>query len=171
MGRDKRMSAAQGGRGVIVETDVCLDVLEECEALHDARKLPWEGGCLTPAERRANSTGGGIIDDNVDLAENIAEILQIDGHETDVAASAEEALPKDLSAVPDVVVTDYRLPGANEAAFVRQFRQLRMGVYAVVISAYTDEQTIDEARKAGATFLAKPVDFKVLRQLIREATA
>ena len=35
-----------------------------------------------------------IIDDNVGLAENIAEILAMEGHVTDVAASAEEALSK-----------------------------------------------------------------------------
>ena len=34
-----------------------------------------------------------IIDDNLSLAENIAEILQIDGHTTRVAGSAEEAFP------------------------------------------------------------------------------
>ena len=32
-----------------------------------------------------------IIDDNLSLAENIAEILQLDGHITRVAGSAEEA--------------------------------------------------------------------------------
>lgn len=112
-----------------------------------------------------------IIDDNVDLAENIAEILQIDGHVTEVAVSAEEALPKALESEPDVVVTDYRLPGINGADFVKHFRLTRMHVYAVVISAYTDEDTIREAREAGAMFMAKPVDFRLLTRLVREASA
>ena len=34
-----------------------------------------------------------IVDDNIDLAENIAEILQMDGHHTRVAGSAGEAFP------------------------------------------------------------------------------
>jgi DNA-binding response OmpR family regulator len=112
-----------------------------------------------------------IIDDNVDLAENIAEILQMDGHTTDVAASAEEAFPKAALTEPDVVVTDYRLPGITGAAFVRQFRQTRTTVRAVVISAYTDDRTIKEARDAGATFMAKPVDFKLLVRMIRGGAA
>ena len=62
-----------------------------------------------------------IIDDNLSLAENIAEILQIDGHITRVAGSAEEAFPNAREDEPDVVVTDYRLPGINGAAFVKQF--------------------------------------------------
>jgi DNA-binding response OmpR family regulator len=112
-----------------------------------------------------------IIDDNVDLAENIAEILQFDGHVTAVATSAEDAFPKALENEPDVVVTDYRLPGMNGATFVKQFRLTRTHVVAVVISAYTDESTIKEARDAGATFMAKPVDFRLLGRWVRDASA
>ena len=112
-----------------------------------------------------------IIDDNVDLAENIAEILQMDGHATDVAASAEEALPMAALVEPDVIVTDYRLPGITGAAFVREFRLTCTTVRAVVISAYTDDRTIKEARDAGATFMPKPVDFKLLVRMIRFGAA
>jgi DNA-binding NtrC family response regulator len=110
-----------------------------------------------------------IIDDNLELAENIAEILRLDGHFTDVAGSAEEALPKASHSEPDVVVTDYRLPGINGAAFVSQYCALHLRVRAVVISAYTDDRTIKEARDAGATFIPKPVDFRLLTQLIRDS--
>jgi len=112
-----------------------------------------------------------IVDDNVDLAENIAEILQIDGHLTEVAFSAEEALEKVLGGEPDVVVTDYRLPGISGAGFIARIRQKGSTFLAVVISAYTDDQTIREAREAGATFMAKPVDFKVLTRWVREGLA
>lgn len=49
-----------------------------------------------------------IVDDNLSLAENIAEILQIDGHITRFVGSAEEAFPNAVEDEPDVVVTDYR---------------------------------------------------------------
>jgi DNA-binding NtrC family response regulator len=109
-----------------------------------------------------------IIDDNVGLAENIAEILAMDGHVTDVAASAEEALSKVVPANPDVVVTDYRLPDDNGANLVRQIRHRGFHVRAVVISAYTDDRTMEDARSAGATFVPKPVDLTVLGRLVRE---
>jgi DNA-binding NtrC family response regulator len=112
-----------------------------------------------------------IIDDNVGLAENIAEILQIAGHVTEVAASAEEALSKALPINPNVVVTDYRLPDTNGANLLRQFRRMGMHVRSIVISAHTDESTIEDARSAGAAFLAKPLDFKILGRLILEASA
>jgi CheY-like chemotaxis protein len=112
-----------------------------------------------------------IVDDNVDLADNIAEILQIDGHLTEIAGSAEEALEKVLGAEPDVVVTDYRLPGISGAVFIERIRRNGRALLAVVISAYTDDQTIREAREAGATFMAKPIDFKVLCQWVRTGSA
>lgn len=112
-----------------------------------------------------------IVDDNVDLAENIAEILQIDGHLTEVAFSAEEALARAAAMEPDVLVTDYRLPGINGANFVKLFCETRTHVVAVVISAYTDDRTVKEARDSGATFMPKPVDFRTLSRFVREGSA
>lgn len=111
-----------------------------------------------------------IVDDNVDLADNIAEILQIDGHRTEVAGSGEEGLEKALGGDLDVIVTDYRLPGISGAVFIERIRQMGCPFLAMVISAYTDDQTIREAREAGATFMAKPVDFKFLSQWIQTGT-
>jgi hypothetical protein len=39
-------------------------------------------------------------------------------------------------------------------------------VNAVVISAFTDDGTIEDAKSAGAAFLAKPVDFEALGRLV-----
>lgn len=107
-----------------------------------------------------------IIDDNVGLAENIAEILQLDGYATEVAASGEEALSRALPGRFEVVVTDYRLPDTNGAALLRQLRDIGLQARAIVISAYTDDQTIADAASAGAAFVAKPVDFNLLGHAI-----
>jgi DNA-binding NtrC family response regulator len=112
-----------------------------------------------------------IVDDNLSLAENIAEVLQFDGHITRFVGSAEEAFPNALEDEPDVVVTDYRLPGINGAAFIKQFLCTHIHVRAMVISAYTDTTTIAAATNAGATFMAKPLDLKLLGRWVGEASA
>lgn len=112
-----------------------------------------------------------IVDDNVALAENIAEMLEFEGHTTDVAHSAEEAMPKARAGAPDVVITDYRLPGMSGAEFLREFRARNNLPHAVVISAYTDDDTINEATRAGAKFVSKPIDFARLCRIVREAMA
>jgi DNA-binding NtrC family response regulator len=112
-----------------------------------------------------------IVDDNLSLAENIAEILQIDGHITRFVGSAEEALPNALEDEPDVVVSDYRLPGINGAVFVKEFLGTHTHARAMVISAYTDATTIAAAKNAGATFMAKPLDFRLLGRWVCEGYA
>ena len=108
-----------------------------------------------------------IIDDNVNLAENIAEMLEIEGFATQVAASAEEGAEMAREEEPDVVVTDYHLPGLNGADFVRAFRVGHLNVRAIVISADTDDATMQKAAEAGATFIAKPFDLGLLGRCVR----
>ena len=69
------------------------------------------------------------------------------------------------------MVTDYRLPGISGAAFVRLFCKTRTKVVAVVISAFTDDATIKDASDAGATFMPKPVDFKLLARFVGNGAA
>jgi len=112
-----------------------------------------------------------IIDDNVALAENIAEILQLDGHRTSIAASAEEALLNFFDHEPDVVVTDYHLPGLNGAEVVRRFRGKWLNVRTVIISAHSDEEVRGEASAAGASFFPKPIDLQRLVLLVGTGSA
>lgn len=109
-----------------------------------------------------------IVDDNLDLAENIAEILGLEGYVTEVSGSAEEALPSGLSEDVGIVVTDYRLPGMNGAELIKRIRLHREHLRAVVISAHTDDATVRDAHEAGARFLSKPLDFALLTHFVRD---
>lgn len=108
-----------------------------------------------------------IVDDNVALAENVAEILELDGYTAAVAATAEEALPLALADDLSVLVTDFRLPGMNGVELVNRVCRVRCGLRCIVISAYTDERTMSSALNAGAQFLAKPLSIAQLSHLIR----
>jgi DNA-binding response OmpR family regulator len=107
-----------------------------------------------------------VVDDNEDLAENIAEILSLHGFKPVIATSAEDALPKALPDGPLILVIDFRLPGMTGAELVRQVRAQRGAVHAVVISAYTDDRTVAAAKEASADFLPKPVDFGALSRIL-----
>jgi DNA-binding NtrC family response regulator len=110
-----------------------------------------------------------VVDDNVEYAQNIAEILAIGGYATEVFATAEEALPVALAPLVTAVITDYRLPGMDGIELVRRILSERTGVKAVVISAYADDHAVDTARLLGANFLPKPVDVGALERLVRMA--
>jgi DNA-binding NtrC family response regulator len=109
-----------------------------------------------------------IVDDHVDLAENLAEILENAGCETVVADSAEAALDRLERDDIGALITDYRLPGRNGAELIAELRRRGSRIPAVVISAFTDDATIDLASRAGALeVLAKPVDLPRLLQLVQ----
>jgi CheY-like chemotaxis protein len=103
-----------------------------------------------------------VVDDELALAENVAEILMTAGHHADIATSAEDALVRlRMSAdAADVLLTDYRLPGANGADLIRAARSLGIGIPALVITAFAGDDVIESAIDAGAAdVLTKPVDF------------
>jgi DNA-binding NtrC family response regulator len=108
-----------------------------------------------------------VVDDHLDLAENIAEILEGAGFRTAVAGSAEEALERLESGDIAALITDFRLPGRSGAELIAELRRRGSSLPAVVMSAYTDDDTIASARQAGATeVLSKPVEIPRLMSLV-----
>ena len=104
-----------------------------------------------------------VVDDQIELAENIAEILQGIGFETEVAGSAEAGLERVAQGGITAVVTDYKLPGQNGAHLIEELRRRGERIPVLMMSAYTDEATIDRSRAAGAwLFLPKPVPLQTL---------
>lgn len=109
-----------------------------------------------------------IIDDHLELALNVSEILELEGYDSVVAGSAEEALEiferEDFAAI----ITDFRLPGATGAQLIAEVRRRGSGIPAVVVSAYTDPETIDAAERAGAfEVLPKPIDIARLTGVLK----
>jgi signal transduction histidine kinase/ActR/RegA family two-component response regulator len=101
-----------------------------------------------------------VVDDNLDAAELLAELLAADGHEVTTATDGTEALAVLERSVPDVMLLDIGLPGMDGyevAARVRE--QLGAGAPAfVAVSGYG--QASDTARSRAAGFhahLIKPV--------------
>jgi DNA-binding response OmpR family regulator len=107
-----------------------------------------------------------IVDDNLALAENIAEFLSMEGYRTEVAGSGEEALPKAVGDDLTVLLTDFRLPGLNGAQLIDEVRRMRDDLRFIVMSGHTDEQTMSRAQASGALFLAKPLDMGILARVV-----
>jgi len=108
-----------------------------------------------------------VVDDNVALAENVAELFEFDGLRSVVATSAEEALSLTLTLDLTAVITDVRLPGIDGTELVRRLRPGRDHVRFAVISAYTDQGTVNRAREVGAWFFPKPLDLRRLTRFVR----
>lgn len=108
-----------------------------------------------------------VVDDHIHLAENIAEILDGEGYQTMVAGSAEQALGLLEAERVDALITDYRLPGLSGAQLITEIRRRGRAIPAIVMTAYSDDHTLADARAAGALdVLGKPVALARLLQMI-----
>lgn len=71
---------------------------------------------------------------------------------------------------PDLVITDYKMPGMSGASFTRQIRAMAScsDVPVLVVTAYTDRGFRTEALEAGATdFLLSPIDYAEFQPRVR----
>jgi DNA-binding NtrC family response regulator len=113
-----------------------------------------------------------VVDDHRDLAENLAEILEGAGYEAIVADSAEAALAHLEHEQVVALITDYRLPGRTGAELIKELRHRGNAIPAIVMSAFTDDETIAIARKAGAMdVLPKPVELTRLFSFVSDLSA
>lgn len=112
-----------------------------------------------------------IVEDNAALADNLAEILQGGGVESQVAHTAEEALEIARGERFDGVVTDLRLPGMSGLELLTALRLSGHRVPVILVTAFADERTVDQAEQAGALeVLPKPVDLVRFEELVQELT-
>lgn len=99
-----------------------------------------------------------LIEDNRDIAENIAEYFEASGHELDFAYSGEAGLQLASDQTFDVIVLDLMLPGMNGYAVCRALREsLGLSTPILFLTARSELEDKLEGFNAGANdYLTKP---------------
>jgi CheY-like chemotaxis protein len=89
-----------------------------------------------------------IIDDNVDAANSLAEILRLAGHQCEAVFSAYEALERVATLRPDFVLLDVGLPGLGGYGMARQLRQIDglENVGLIALTGYGQPDHLERAR-------------------------
>ncbi len=100
-----------------------------------------------------------VIDDEPTICWGFQQLLSGEGHEVQIAASAEEGLRLAERQAPDAIVLDVRLPGMDGLSAIELFR-LRVGhVPIIVITAFGNLETAVKAIEQGAfDYLTKPFE-------------
>jgi len=111
-----------------------------------------------------------VIDDEPTLAGNIQKYLQKAGYEVKVAHEASEGLEQMREFGPDAVILDYRLPGMDGLAALREIRRIDPKVKVLMITAHGSIEVAIEAIRAGAfDYLHKPVVLSELKLAVEKA--
>jgi DNA-binding response OmpR family regulator len=113
-----------------------------------------------------------IVDDNVDAAEALALLIEIDGFTAATARTLKEAREQLLAQKPRVILLDVNLPDGNGLSLLSEVKSdLQTAHIAVVmLSGMADDALTNEAHLLGATaFLVKPLVHDRLVALLEAA--
>jgi signal transduction histidine kinase/ActR/RegA family two-component response regulator len=183
---DRTLDRAQGGLGV------GLSVVKKLIEMHEGTVVAYSAGlgrgstfsiCLPrsqpPSARHPDRLEQAvspkrilIIDDNIDGATALAQILSMDGHECETVYSAQEGLQRAAANRPDVVLLDIGLPLIDGYEIARRIRRNRQLNETRIIALTGYGQAEDRERALAAGFddhFAKPVDFARLQKSLTES--
>lgn len=94
------------------------------------------------------------------------------GHSVVCATTGSEALALAVESQPQIVITDWLMPGISGLELTRALRATEWGqtIYLIMLTSVEDEDEVIEAFEAGVDdFLTKPVNIRTLRARLRAA--
>lgn len=118
-------------------------------------------------------SGGGrilIVDDDRDILDNICDILNEVGYQTQTASDAPTALGlvRRLRCGFDLALLDFRMPGMDGTALLKEMHACCPGLRAIMITGHAGDEGVERARQAGVLkVLQKPLDIASLLETIR----
>lgn len=113
-----------------------------------------------------------LVDDDASFLSALDRLLLLDGYQTRVAATTTAALEqasREADGV-DLVIVDLRLCRESGLDLLSELRRRSPSLPVILLSACPDASSYLDALRLGAyEYLAKPLDFAELRQVVQRA--
>ena len=110
-----------------------------------------------------------VVDDDRQVLRYLTELLQEAGFDTVSCERFLDAKGMLATSRPDLLLTDLRLGAYNGLQLAIFARERHPGLPVIVLTGYEDPTLRDEATRAGASFLVKPVTRTVLLDAVQKA--
>jgi len=108
-----------------------------------------------------------IVDDEIVVAELLAEAVRSQGHEVTVVNDAQEGLRLLRQQGADAVFLDVYMPEMNGIDFLRRLRRTHPTLPVILITGQAGPEDLEEARRLGvADVVEKPSIIKHLREAL-----
>ena len=108
-----------------------------------------------------------VVEDDDDTREFVRTALETAGACVSAVATASDARRNMSDDLPDVLVSDIRMPEENGYALVRSLRGLGIETPAIALTAYARQEDVAEAHAAGfQVHLAKPIEAERLVEAV-----
>ncbi len=109
-----------------------------------------------------------VVEDEQAQRRLVADILKRDGHVLAEAASVDEALVLMDSAVPDLVLCDWRMPERDGGELLKEVEDRGLDCSVIVMTAYGSiAHAVEAVRLGAADYLAKPFEREALRLAVQ----
>lgn len=110
-----------------------------------------------------------VVDDDVDNALSLGELLEMEGHSVRVVHSGEEAIQAAVCENFNISFMDVVLPGMNGVESFIAIRRVRPEARVYMMTGYSVEQLLTQALNGGALgVLEKPFDPDAILRLTRD---
>lgn len=111
-----------------------------------------------------------IVDDEVELAETIAERLEIRGIRSQTVSESDKAIDLIKLQPPDVVVLDLMMPGTGGLGILKQIKSLEFNIPVILLTGYgSNEMTIEGMNLGAFDYVLKPCNLDDLITKIQDA--
>ena len=108
-----------------------------------------------------------VVDDDIDFAEGLAEVLEIKGHEVEIAFSAEEAVRRFRECDFDLAFIDIKMPGKNGVEALLEIRRIKPGARVIMMTGHRVGTLAELALERGASgLLNKPFDMDEMLRMV-----
>jgi CRP/FNR family cyclic AMP-dependent transcriptional regulator len=114
-----------------------------------------------------------IIEDDLDIRENTAELLELEGYWVFTASNGEDGVRMVRTVKPDIIICDIVMPGMDGYAVFHELQNSEetKDIRFIFSTAQSQKNEIERARQMGAgIYLLKPFDEKQLIRCINGET-
>jgi two-component system, chemotaxis family, CheB/CheR fusion protein len=139
--------------------------------VHHPQGWPGHNGELHPAKESPPCFQYRVlvVDDNVDVANSLAVLLRLNGHEVETAYNGFDALKVAEIFAPQAIFLDIGLPGLDGYQIAQRLRaqSITRESLLVAVSGYGQEEDRQRSVQSGFNFhLTKPVEYSALEETL-----
>ncbi len=109
-----------------------------------------------------------LVDDDRLVLESLAATLKAAGYQVWTTDSTEAAVRLTAMLEPDVVVTDYRMPGMDGVSLLQRLQELTEAPRMVIYSATPPARRLMTERVEAVSWVAKTTGHEMLVRKLRE---
>jgi len=154
--------ATSGGAGQGSEFIVCLPLMSHAPE-SNTPELPE-----TVEENKFKARRVLVVDDNIDSANSISELIEMWGHEVTFAYDGFSGLEVARTFKPDVALLDIGLPGMSGHQLAVELKKvMEDDLFLIAMTGYGSKSDRDESKAAGFdVHMTKPVSMGSLQNLL-----